>query len=576
MFVRPAVTHAVVAAVAVVSSSRRNRNNRSSQAEPLGPYHRWCLNCEASGAEIKRDFFIFQNPHGLQDYAYKGALGDGGFSTVFLSVHKRTGQPRAIKKICREETNSEEFEGELRALISLDHPHIVKILEYFEDPTHFYVVMELCTGLDLFKHITESVKFYEDPKDAEREAAIIIRQCLKAVVGCHSMGFIHRDLKPENFILMGKDLTVKLIDFGLATRCGEGQRMKGIAGTQAYMAPEMFLGSQEYDKAVDIWSLGVILFIMLAQQQLLPDGEEQRLLHDDAYVKQRIWHCDALAGHSESAIDLLDKMLTWDPEKRITAFEVLEHPFITARGCELLCDRSEASRTKQPFDWEFDRHLPSKMERYAKSPHLRQIGLRCLVHLASAATLPDDLVNKLLTARHHFRSLNPTGSGQVFEHQLRARLEQERIPIPGNFSKICRDCQHGRRGPETVLDYDVLVACILIDATWPDALLREVFNILDRSRDGVIEVQDLVALARAERSTGIEAMFREVDPEGKGYINYDKFMGIMEVSQPLFQWFVPSAEETGAGTLSLVRRDWSWRIRQSFGHRRYKSERMCS
>lgn len=543
MFARPHVTHAAFAVIAVASSSRRP-GAKKSYAELVDPYRRWykrrSVSCQTSGAEIKRDFFIFQNPHGLRDYAYKGFLGDGGFSSVSLSVHKRTGQPRAVKKICKQTTNNDQFEAELRALISLDHPHIVKIVEYFEDKSHFYVVMELCTGKDLLAHISDHLICQENRKDIEREASIVIRQSLKAVVGCHSKGFIHRDLKPENFILSGKDMTVKLIDFGLATRGDEEQRAKDKAGTQAYMAPEMFSASQEYDKSVDIWSLGVILFIMLASQLLLPDGDEERHLKDGKYVGSRIREL-RMQNHSDAAIDLLKRMLEIDPKRRITALEILEHPFITARGCELLCDRTGSAKFKQPFDWHFDRDLPSKMERYAKSPFLRQIGLRCLVHLAAAATLPDNLANQLLTARHHFRSLDSTGSGQVHEQQLLLRLNAEGIPIPQEFSDICKDCQHGNRGPEAVLDYDVVVACLLIDATWPDALMREVFSILDRTGDGVIEVGDLVDLARAEHSKGCEVIFQQVDPEGNGYINYDKFMKIMEVEKPLFQWYIPAS-----------------------------------
>jgi len=460
---------------------------------------------------------------------------------VSLSIHKRTGQPRAIKKIDREETNSEEFEDELQALICLDHPHIVKVLEYFEDPTHFHVVMELCNGKNLVEHINSLIGTASASSTIEREASIIIRQCLKAVIGCHSKGFIHRDLKPENFLLTDKDLTVKLIDFGLATRCSDGKRTQGIAGTGAFIAPEMFHGSQ-YDKAVDIWSIGVILFMMLTQEKLLPDGKEETLLQDDAYVKQRISESEELTACSEDAKDLVKQMLEWDPEKRITASGILEHPFITARGCQSLCDPT-AQKTSL-FEWEFDKQLPLKMERYAKCPLLRQLALRCLVHLAAAATLPDKLSHDLIVAKHHFRSLNPTGSGQLSEHELRVRLKREGVSIPINFSETFRKCHRGNCNQEAVLEFDVLVACILIDAVWPDALMREAFSILDRSRDGVIEAEDLVMLVNShDQKNDLQEMIREVDTEDSGYINYEKFMRLMEIAHPLFQWFATPIHE---------------------------------
>jgi len=415
-------------------------------------------------------------------------------------------------------------------------------LEYFEDPSHFHVVMELCNGKNLMDHINDLLVNPSAFSRVEREASVIIRQCVKAVIGCHSKGFIHRDLKPENFLLTGHDMTIKLIDFGLATRCDDGKLTKGLAGTQAFIAPEMFHGSQEYDKAVDIWSLGVMLFMMLTHEKLFPDGKEDELLQDDTYVKQRVSECDDLAHRSQDAKNLVQRMLEWDPEKRITALEILEHPFIAARHGEGLCDLSGQYHL---WKWTFDEQLPLKMERYAKSPMLRQIGLKCLVHLATAATLPDSLANELTTAKHHFRSLNPTGSGQVSEHTLRARLEQEGISIPTNFSEICRKCHDGRIKQDAVLAYDVFIACILIDAVWPDALLRETFNILDRGRDGVIEVEDFVILANHTEAhqQNFKKMIHEVDTEGLGYINYEKFMKIMEVAQPLFQKFATQSQE---------------------------------
>mmetsp|Transcript_78889 Transcript_78889/g.150099 ORF Transcript_78889/g.150099 Transcript_78889/m.150099 type:complete len:531 (+) Transcript_78889:58-1650(+) len=529
MLGRAVATHAAVVAVAVVSLQRRARSKRG-------------VCCQASSAEIKRDFFIFQNPGGLQDYAYKGLLGDGGFSSVSLFIHKRTGQPRAIKKIRRLGTSTRQFQTELQALISLDHPHIVKVLEYFEDPAHFHVVFELCSGNDLLTHFSQSNRRRDGVKDVERDASIVLRQSLNAVVGCHAKGLIHRDLKPENFLLVGKDLTVKLIDFGLATRCGEGELARGIYGTLGYMAPEVLLNSEGYEKAADIWSLGAILFVLLTSEPFLADGEERELMQDERYMRQRVRSCHKLAENSSDAVDLLEKMLEWDPKKRISALQILQHPFITAHGGEQLCNRSGSTKLQKPLDCKLDKRLPSKMERYAKSPRMRQIGLRCLVHLASNAALPQDLLHEIFTARHHFRSLNPSGTGWVSEHQLRMRLEEERIPVPSNFGEICKDCQHASHGLEVLLDYDVFLACLLIDAPWPDVLFREVFIILDRSRDGVIALEDLIEFARADHSKGCEAIFREVDPEGSGYINYDKFMSIMEADEPLFEWFVPTSQ----------------------------------
>lgn len=464
-----------------------------------------------SGADIGRSSFIFQNSAKVQDdYTFKAPIGAGAFGTVSCMIHKRTQIQRAVKQIPKKATKSTEFERELRALISLDHPHIVKMLEYFEDKDNFYVVMELCRGRDLFDYILELEG--KGPAEVEQCAGILIRQCAKAVCCCHAKGFIHRDLKPENFIVTDA-LTVKLIDFGMATFV---QRpFLSPVGTTGYMAPEMLV-RPSYDKSVDIWSLGVIFYTILTQEPMLTRKEEKKLMKDEFYIKKLLKNETKLQKYSAECLDLLERMLEWYPDKRITDTEVLSHPFI--RHC---LKQQWTQRTPTKFDSE----LPAKMDRYNKSSLLRKAGLRCLVHLAAVSALPDDVTEQLQRARLQYRKFDRNGAGQVTEQELVSILNKKGVPVPDDFSDICRRC----RGSQEALDYNVVVACLLIDVGWPDTLLREVFHILDRKRRGVIQVKDLLELAHADESSNSAAIIKEVDPENTGCITYKRFLEIMEV-----------------------------------------------
>jgi len=462
----------------------------------------------------------------LADYSMKEKLGKGSFSSVHLAIHKRTGIKRAVKKITKEKTNSEQFRSEIRALISLDHPHIVKVLEYFEDETDYYVVMELCTGQDLFDWVIEQLNSRPSGVVKARDACVILRQCLKATVGCHSKGFVHRDLKLENFMLVGKDKTVKLIDFGLAKRVPDKQSLDSsdAAGTLPYLAPEVINKGEDYGCAVDVWSLGVMLFVMLTGEPLLTEGKEIQQLKDETYVTQRLRNSTSLKRHSLELRELLCRMLERDPRQRITAEEALLHSSITAHWSD---------GVEEKFEYSFDKELPRKMARFAKAPLLQQTAQLCLVHLAAASRLPDVLYHSLMTARHIFRTLDTLGSGQVSVAALKSRLQEEGIDVPEDFQQVCEQCQRSSAGGDGDgrLEYGVLVACLMLDCDWPDFLLRETFNILDRSRNGVIEAHDLVLLSHDEHPEGYDDIIKQVDPSGAGYINYDTFLEVMAVDR---------------------------------------------
>lgn len=200
-------------------------------------------------------------------YTFEKLIGGGHFGTVRIA-HRHT-DPEikyAVKSILKENIVSDVklLEEELAILTQVDHPNIVKFHETYMDHRYVHIVMELCNGGELFDKIVEMQRF------SEKVAASLMKKIMSAVKHLHENGIVHRDLKPENFIFNEKsdDAEIKLIDFGLSKRYGQNQldhpkeKMHTIVGTPYYVAPEVLRGN--YDFSCDLWSLGVILYIMLS------------------------------------------------------------------------------------------------------------------------------------------------------------------------------------------------------------------------------------------------------------------------------------------------------------------------
>jgi len=176
----------------------------------------------------------------------KSQLGEGGFGSVFLVTHKLTGLKRAAKRIPKATLKDDwgMLENEVKSMMELDHPHICRLFEYFEDKTDIYLILELLEGPDLFDRILETLQDPKKKRFNEYESGVILRHMLKAIFCCHSANIVHRDVKPENFMFLDKapGAPLKMIDLGLANRGTNVDDMEGMRGTVAYMAPEMLKG----------------------------------------------------------------------------------------------------------------------------------------------------------------------------------------------------------------------------------------------------------------------------------------------------------------------------------------------
>lgn len=209
---------------------------------------------------------------------------------------------------------------EVQLLRSIDHPHIIRIFEFFTDDKNFYLITEYCEGGDIFSMIQKASSF------SERTAIRIMKQVINAVLYCHLNGIVHRDIKSDNILFLKNDINspIKLIDFGISVKFEKDTKLKEKTGTVLYIAPEVISG--DYDEKCDIWSCGVLLYMMLCGQPPFNGSTRREVMmkikKGSFSFKAKIWTLI-----TAEAKDLITQMLTMDPDKRPSCRQVLSHPW---------------------------------------------------------------------------------------------------------------------------------------------------------------------------------------------------------------------------------------------------------
>ncbi|KAL6984045.1 Serine/threonine-protein kinase pepkr2 [Sarracenia purpurea var. burkii] len=268
------------------------------------------------------------------DYIGGATIGKGKFGSVWLCRNRVTDKEFACKTLCKGE---ETVHREVEIMQHLSgHPGVVTLEAVYEDSDCFHLVMELCSGGRLIDQMAREVRY------SEHRAANIFKELMLVIKYCHEMGVVHRDVKPENILLTNSG-KIKLADFGLAMRVAKGQRLTGLAGSPAYVAPEVLLGN--YSEKVDIWSAGILLHVLLTGT--LPfQGDSLDAVFDAIKNVNLDFHSGIWESISKPARDLIQRILTRDATTRITVDEVLSHPWILFYTERMLRPLSIKSKSK--------------------------------------------------------------------------------------------------------------------------------------------------------------------------------------------------------------------------------------
>ncbi|CAK4076689.1 unnamed protein product [Aphanomyces euteiches] len=309
--------------------------------------------------------------HDIQShYAFGQTLGEGSFSIVKAAVQATTGKTFAIKCIRRHDLDAKhmEFLGqEIDFLKMLNHPHIISLEAVYVDREGVYLVTEYMAGGELFDRIVEEAYYCED------EARKIVRVLLEALKYCHDQHVVHRDLKPENLFLASPtdNTTLKMGDFGFAAYAPE-PTLRGTCGTPSYVAPEIIAG-QPYGKPIDVWSLGVITFILLCGSPPFHGSTHIELYSS---IRRGVYECPK--DLSTDAQDVLAKMLVVEPTGRSTVEQLLDHPWIA----------SDASKT--PLTRTIEELHKFNMQRKFRS----SVRVIQAVHTLARSTTPTALMTR--------------------------------------------------------------------------------------------------------------------------------------------------------------------------------------
>lgn len=444
-------------------------------------------------------------------YKFKDVLGGGHFGTVRIGFRRNEPAPHrlyAIKSICKKHLSPkdlEELTKEVDIISSLDHPNIIKFYETYHDKFYFHIVMELCTGKDLFEKIRSC-----NGKIQERKVAVVIMKVLHAISYCHSRGITHRDLKPENILFESSEIDpeIKLIDFGLSRKYSSHEKMHTILGTPYYVAPEVLKGS--YDEKCDIWSIGALTYIMLSGEPPFKGGCNNdifhKILHNDLKFDTRKW-----ANISPAAIEFVKSCLDKDPEKRPSASMAL-----TSEWFDFVLTHVHSSIL-------INKEILNTIKTYTPSCRFKKYVLKYFINMMSHSEIKQ--------YKTIFYAVDFNHDGTIGKEELEQAFKLSGIRItPEEIRKIMTASDDVNKQS---LDYsEFIIVCLDLKKFMSKEKVESAFNYFDIDNSGYIEALDIEnALLRFGKKIlhedDIYKMIREVTKKpNKKDISFEEFRSI--------------------------------------------------
>ena len=448
-------------------------------------------------------------------------LGSGAFGEVWLAHHKdldRDFAMKIIKKRKNRRNDEKEILNEIEILKKLDHPKILKVVDFYSTLKKYYIITEYCHEGELFNEIIKVGKFDEG------QAAFIINQILKAITYCHKMNIIHRDIKPENIMITNREkngcLQVKLIDFGTAKIFEKGHQENKYVGSSYYMAPEII--KRKYDEKCDLWSIGVIMYILLTGRPPFDGNDDDEILEN---VKKGVFDKSSYPYPllSSQSKDLIDKLLQYEPKKRISADQAIEHPWFKTAEFK----KKDKVNTIAP---ELARELIGNMTKYRSDNILKCAVIAYLVHHITNT-------EECFEASKLFIKIDLNYDGKIEKHELIQGFQkywgiskdeaEEKVELI--FANIDTDFNG-------FIEYEEFVRASVNSSIFMSKnYLKFAFNYFDRDASGDITFEEIkkrftqnAKNVNEEVDQELKEIFDSIDINGDGSISFNEFCKMMK------------------------------------------------
>lgn len=430
-------------------------------------------------------------------------LGSGYNGSVYLAKDKTTNAKCAVKGFKLHgvpRVKKEELETECEIFLSLDHPHVARLIDVYESEDHLDLVMECMEGGELFHRVTERKRF------SEKDACDAASQMLLAVAYIHSHGIVHRDIKLENFLYERKDSDhMKLIDFGFSKIWDPNTKMCLSCGTLAYVAPEVL--SKSYTSQCDLWSLGVVVFILLVGYMPFSGSEQHQMKQirsGNATYKKERW-----ANVSKEASEFVAELLLVNPQKRMTADQALQHKWIKSRTAKL----EDAPH--------MDASTADALISFAQASHFRRA---CMSVMAWSLTNEERA-----KVRDAFLEMDKDHHGTITINEFK-EVMQKKFHVNNEDIQKAFDALNQSHTDEIHYS-DFLAAMVASRIKLHDKLLKQTFRRFDTDGTGYITADNLkTILGGSVNQEEVDRLLADVDHPADGRISYEDFIAYLKGS----------------------------------------------
>ena len=451
----------------------------------------------------------------IDNYVSDKKLGEGSYGSVYRVKHKDLGVYRAMKKITgsansKDPEKIKEITNEIELLKTLDHPNIVKIFEFYNTKEGFFLITEYCQGGELFDRITKIKKF------DEASTAYIMYQLLSAVFYCHNQNIIHRDLKPENILIESEErdgtLNIKVIDFGTAKLFDKNKSENKVIGSAYYIAPEVL--NCKYNEKCDIWSCGVIMYILLTGRPPF-GGNDDEILERIQKGKFDL-SSDPWPKISNEAKDLIRHMLEMSTISRISAQKALLHKWFKKYKMREKVTNIHYDKLKSSIE---------NIKKFKADNKLQQAALAFLVH--NCLYLPE--VKDLMKI---FKNIDQNGDGKINKEEMSIALSKMfHVPdVEEEVNEIFRNVDNDNNG---YIEYEEYIrASINKETLLKDDILRYTFKFFDKDNSGSITADEVAAVLFQGHDKEVSKeltrnLIKTIDADGNCEINFEEFKQMM-------------------------------------------------